>query len=257
MRAKAIGIDVIIRGHLHEVNRPALPGGGSLFLEGGKGISQVALRFESVIAVDAIDHAVHVDLPALGTRRLWNQRELIDGPQLLLGSLMRLESLSQSRWPRKQTNSPVGDIHILVGLVGLLVDGVSGVFKQIGVQRQFRSMQLPPHVAPSTLSGDLNLKGGRGHQVRRSVLDNVLCCSSGPFKEALVVVRVEPAINQVAMWACADGFLVSLIENGKNVAVLLESVYRLLDPFAEGFVRTVEPKRLSRASMVSRNEMTI
>ena len=83
LRAKAIGIDVIIRTHLHEINRPALPGGGSLFLEGGKGVGQVALWLESVTAVE-------VGLAALGTRGPWDQGELIDGPQFLLGPLMRL-----------------------------------------------------------------------------------------------------------------------------------------------------------------------
>ena len=79
----------------------------------------------------------------------------------------------------------------------------------------------------------------------------------GPFKESLVVVGVEPAIDQIAVGACANGLLISLVENGENVAVLLESVCRLLDPFAKGLIRTVEPERLSRASMIGINEMTV
>ena len=88
-------------------------------------------------------------------------------------------------------------------------------------------------------------------------LDNVLGCTPRPFEESLVVVGVEPSIDQIAVRACANGLLISLVENGEKVAMLLESVHRLLDPFAKGLVCTVEPERLSRASMVGVNEMTV
>ena len=180
-----------------------------------------------------------VALEALGPG---DKDELIDGPQPLLGPLMRLKALAQSRWPRKQTNSPVGDTHILVCLVGLLVRGIPGIFDQVGVQRQFRFTQLPPHVATRIAIGHLDLKRGRSHLVRFASLDNVLCGSPRPFEESLIVVGVEPAIDQSLMRACADGLLISLVENGKKVAVLLESVYRLLDPLAQGSYERLNQK---------------
>ena len=207
--------------------------------------------------MDAMNHAIHVGLLALQAGGPGNENKLIYGPQLLLSALHWCKALTEPRRPREQTNSPVGDVDILPCLVGVLVSGEPGVFDQVGIHRQFGFTQLPPHVAMRSAIWNLDLESCRCQLVWLANFDNMVRCRSRPLNGSLVVVGVEPAINQTLPWACADGFLISLVEHGEKVAVLLECVHRLLDPLAKVFIRTVEPKRLSRASMVGVNKVYV
>ena len=117
----------------------------------------------------------------------------------LLGSLMRLESLPQSRWPRKINQLPSWRHKHPCWPCWSPCR-----WRTWSLQSDRSPKAVQVYAAPAARCPEHPEWGSQPQRRSRPPKYGVrfwtTCCAavSGPFKEALVVVRVEPAINQVA-----------------------------------------------------------